>query len=163
MKKMKWDISDHTENQSTISWKKSTWIIKDKLSSMKIVNGSDYSSLFEFAREIDWKDWAISRRWYLTITDLPDSAKWPQRVINATFFGVDGSVLDGSTFGKISVWEASPIHDNEIVLVVDITKVRSQNHQFGINVQITHNINPVIAVPGKPDEKRDGRRIDFSD
>lgn len=138
---MKWDISGHPENQTTVSWLgNSTWIIQDSLSQMRITHNNS-NELYPFDEYQDGPAIAKARRWYVTITDLPENAEWPERVVSATFFGYDSapsSVLDGSTFGEISIWEVSPTTPREIILVVDFTKVRSQAHKFGIQLLITH-------------------------
>ncbi len=156
---MKWDISDHCENQSEISFNGNhKYIVKDKLSSMFIVNDKTVGELHPFAADEDREGIdTISRRWYLTITDLPDDAKAGNRSVQATFYGSDDSpdsVLDGSTFGEISIFEVSPHgNPNHIVLVVDFTKVRSQqDHKFGIHVLITHGAKIGDAVSGDPNE-----------
>ena len=150
---MKWDISGHYENQSTISWQGNhKWINKSKCSVMFIVNGNLVNQLHSFSQSDDEGQSAISRRWHLTITDLPESAWWPNRSVQATFYGQDSpvnSVLDGSTFGEISIWEHNPDNIDEINLVVDFTKVRSQGHEFGVHVMIIHSNKhgQVIASP----------------
>ena len=140
---MQWDITNYPENQTTISWSEnSNWVVQDVLSQIRI-NHSNSNELTPFDEYQDGLETAKVRRWYVTITDLPESATWPNRVINATFFGYDStpsSVIDGSTFGEISIWEASPSASDEIVLVIDFTKTRSQEHQFGVQVLITHEI-----------------------
>jgi hypothetical protein len=138
---MKWDISGHPENQTTVSWLgNSTWIVQDSLSQMRITHNNS-NELYPFDEYQDGPAIAKARRWYVTITDLPENAEWPKRVISATFLGYDSapsSVLDGSTFGEISIWEVSPTTPREIILVVDFTKARSQAHKFGIQLMITH-------------------------
>jgi hypothetical protein len=153
---MQWDILNHPENQSTISWKDNAkWISPGRVSGMFIINGNLVSDLYAFKQVNDQGEPAISRRWHLLITDLPQSAWFPNRSVQVTFYGQDGSiesVLDGSTFGEISVWESSPDTPDcfgSISLIVDFTKVRSQDHEFGIHVTIFHggSNGPVIATP----------------
>ena len=153
---MQWDISDHPENQSTISWEGNhKWVIPRRLSTMFIVNGNLVNQLHPFKERDDEGERAISRRWHLTITDLPKNARWPNRSVQVLFYGQEGSlgsVLDGSTFGEISVWEHNPDDSDcydKIQLVIDFTKVRSQGHEFGIHVLIAHGLEnaPVIATP----------------
>lgn len=150
---MQWDITDHPENQSTISWEENhKWLTLGKISAMYIVNGNTVDELHAFKEEDDEGESAISRQWHLRITDLPDSALWPERSVQVTFYGQDyplDSVLDGSTFGEISVWEHNPLNSNEINLVIDFTKVRSQGHEFGVHVLIVHGVcgAPMMATP----------------
>jgi len=141
---MKWDISEHPENQLTVSWNDyAKWVIDNKISVLKITYNNS-NELYSFDEFSDGTSIAKSRRCYITITDLPDSAKWPNRNVSSTFFATDPaptSVLDGSTFGDISIWEVKPSNLNDIILIIDFTKSRSQDHEFGIQVQISHFIS----------------------
>jgi len=138
---MKWDISDHPENQLTVDWNDyANWIVENKISIIRISH-SNSNELYPFEEFQDGSTIAKSRRWYITINNLPDSAKWPERNVSATFFATDpapSSVVDGSTFGDISIWEVTPSDFNELIMVVDFTKYRSQDHEFGIQIQINH-------------------------
>jgi len=147
---MQWDIINHPENQSIFSWKENhKWVVEEKISRMFIINGNKVDQLHYFKVRDDEGEAAISRRWHLTITDLPESAWWPNRSIQATVYGQEyglGSVLDGSTFGEISVWEHNPDNVDEINLVIDFTKVRSQNHEFGVHILILHETPKITLI-----------------
>lgn len=152
---MQWNILNHPENRSVINWKENArWVVKGKISTAFIVNENLVNELHAFKTRDDEGTSAISRRWHLIIEDLPQSAWWPHRSVQATFYGQDGaldSVLDGSTFGEISIWEHNPGGldcADEVNLVVDFTKVRSQGHEFGVHVVIYHGVlnAPAIAT-----------------
>ena len=79
---MQWDILNHPENQSIFSWQENhKWVVDEKISRMFIVNGNQVDQLHYFNERDDEGQAAISRRWHLTITDLPESAWWPNRSV----------------------------------------------------------------------------------
>lgn len=127
---MWWDVSQKASSQKRIEWRGKN-IFRVELGKL-----SGFKKCYDVRDEgKDVDTW----RCVLTVAKVPKEVRAPNRVVIATLFAVTDrdSLLRGFTLGHTSVCEIQTEDPDEIVLAIDVTKVRSgDDPEIGVHVSV---------------------------